>query len=66
MAPRAKPKLVQLSPEVEASVRIGAEQAERSEFANMIPEETERYLETGELPEHVERWLESYDSRSVT
>jgi type III secretory pathway component EscV len=66
MAPRAKPKLVQLSPEVEASVRVGVEQAERGEFANMTPEETERYLETGELPEHVERWLESYDSHSVT
>jgi hypothetical protein len=66
MAPRAKLKLVQLSPGVEASVRIGAEQAERGEFATMTPEETERYLETGELPEHVERWLESYDSRSVT
>jgi len=66
MAPRERPKLVKLSPEVEASLRIGVEQAERGEFANMTPEETERYLETGELPEHVERWLESYDLRSVT
>jgi hypothetical protein len=66
MAPRARPNLVKLSPEVEASVRIGVEQAERGEFAKMTPEETERYLETGALPEHVDRWLESYDSRSVT
>ena len=47
-------------------MRIGAEQAERGELANMTPEETERYLETGELPEHVERWPEAYDSRRVT
>ncbi len=66
MAPRVQPRLVKLSPEVEASVRIGVEQAARGEFADMTPEETERYLETGELPGRVERWLESYDSRSVT
>jgi hypothetical protein len=44
MAPRARPKLVKLSPEAEASVRIGVQQAERGEFADMTPEETERYL----------------------
>jgi hypothetical protein len=66
MAPRARPQLVKLSPEVEADVRAGAEQVERGDVADMTPEETRRYVETGELPEHVKTWLASYDSRHAT
>lgn len=46
MAPHARPNLVKLSSGIEASLRIGIEQAERGEFAKMTPDETERYLET--------------------
>jgi len=66
MNARARHQLVKLSPDVEANVRAGVEQSERGEFADMTPDEVERYLETGELPEHVERWLDSYDSPPAT
>ena len=66
MAPRARPRLVKLSPVVEAHVREGAEQAARGEFAEMMPEESDHYLATGELPERVEHWLASPSTRSDT
>jgi predicted transcriptional regulator len=66
MAPRARPQLVELSPDVEAHVREGVEQAERGEFAPMSPLEKQRYLETGELPEHVKQWLASPSTPSGT
>jgi hypothetical protein len=47
-------------------VREGIDQADRGEFADLTPEETERYLETGALPERVERWIDAYDSRRST
>ncbi len=67
MTPRARSKSAELdwsklAPEVQTSLRAGLEEAKRGEFADMSPEETEHYLETGELPERVERWLDSYDS----
>jgi hypothetical protein len=52
--------------ELPAGVRVGIEEAERGEFADMSPAETEHYLETGDLPERVARWLDSYDSRRAT
>ena len=55
-----------LAPEARASLNAGVEEAERGEFADLTPVETEHYLKTGELPERVERWLDSYDSRPRT
>jgi len=54
---------VRLSPDVEANVRAGAEQAGRGDFADLSAEESEHYLETGELPERVRRWVDSYGTR---
>jgi hypothetical protein len=56
---------VKLSPETEADVRAGCEQAARREFADLSPEESDHYLETGELPERVRRWVDSYGTRSA-
>jgi hypothetical protein len=56
---------VKLSPDVEANVREGLEQAARGEFADLTPEESEHFLETGELPERVRRWVDSYGTRSA-
>jgi hypothetical protein len=47
-------------------VREGVEEALRGEVADMTPEETERYFETGQLPERVQVWLDAYDSRHAT
>jgi hypothetical protein len=55
-----------LTPEARASLNAGVEEAERAQFADLTPGETEHYLKTGELPERVERWLGSYDSRPRT
>jgi len=70
VAPRTRPvpcvlPWSELAPELQASIDAGVEAAERGDFADLTPEESERYLETGELPERVERWLDSYDSRPV-
>ena len=56
----------ELAPEVQACVGAGVDAAERGEFADLTPQETDHYLETGELPERVEHWLDSYDSRPGT
>jgi hypothetical protein len=64
MAPRSRLQAVEV--ECPANVREGIEQALRGEVADMTPEETERYLETGQLPERVQRWLDEYDSRRAT
>jgi hypothetical protein len=66
MAPRARPQLVKLSPDVHRQVLEGVEQAERGELADLTPAEAEHYFETGELPERVELWAASYDSRRGT
>ena len=69
MAPRSRPPLVgepveaKLPPEVAQRVREGFTEAQRGEFVDLSPEETDRYIETGELPERVERWHDSYDFR---
>ena len=42
MAPRTRPRLVKLSPEVEAHVREALEESEREGYADMTPEETRR------------------------
>jgi hypothetical protein len=55
-----------LSPENARRVREGIEQAEQGEFADLTPDETLRYLETGALPERTERWLDAHDSTDVT
>jgi hypothetical protein len=60
-----KPSLPR-SQALEAHVLEGIEQADRGEFADMTPDETARYLETGVLPERVERWIDAYDSRRHT
>lgn len=59
MAPRSRPRPVQLSPAVEANVRDGVEQAMRGEFVDMSAKEKQRYLDTGEVPERIQRWLAS-------
>jgi hypothetical protein len=64
MTPRSRPKAVEV--ECPPNVRQGVEEALRGEVADMTPEETRRYLETGQLPERVERWLDAYDSRRAT
>jgi hypothetical protein len=56
----------ELARDVQARIGAGVDAAERGEFADLTPHETEHYLETGELPERVERWLDSYDSRPRT
>jgi hypothetical protein len=56
---------VKLSPDAEADVRTGVEQAMRGEFADLTPEENEHYLQTGELPERVKHWLDSYGTRNA-
>jgi hypothetical protein len=71
MGPRARPQLRNvawdsLAPEARTTLNAGIEEAERAEFADLSPDETEHYLKTGELPERVERWLDSYDSRPRT
>ena len=70
MSPRTRPqptvKWDELAPEVRATLEAGVDQAERGEFADLTPDETEHYLRTGELPERVEHCLDSYDSRPRT
>jgi hypothetical protein len=71
VAPRTRPKPSELewsalAPDLRAGIDAGVSSAERGEFADLSPTETEHYLETGELPERVERWLDSYDSRPST
>ena len=71
MAPRTRPPLgepieAKLPPDVARRVREGFAEAERGEFVDLSPEETDRYIDTGELPERVERWLDLYDSRPGT
>jgi hypothetical protein len=66
MAPRARPPLVQLSPDVERHLREAIECSDRHGHADMSAEETDLYLETGELPERVKTWAASCDSRRVT
>ncbi len=56
---------VKLSPDVEANLREGLEQAARGEFADLTPEESEHYLKTGELPERVRHWLDSSVTRDA-
>ena len=56
---------VKLSPDAEADVRAGVEQAIRGDFADLTPEESEHYLETGELPERVRHWLDSSATRNA-
>ncbi len=63
MSPKPIPSRLQA---LEAHVLEGIAQADRGEFADLTPEETERYLETGELPERVERCIDAYDSRRST
>ena len=62
MAPRARPQLVKLSPDVETHVREAVEESEREGYADLTREETRRYVETGDLPEHVETWLASCEA----
>jgi hypothetical protein len=66
MAPRARPQLVKLSPDVETHVREAVKESEREGYADLTSEEMRRYVETGELPEHVETWLASCESRRGT
>jgi hypothetical protein len=66
MAPRARPEFVKLSPDVAAHLRSAIECSDRHGYADMSPEETDRYLETGELPERVKTWAASCDSRRAT
>jgi hypothetical protein len=56
----------ELAPEVRAVLDAGINEAERGEFVDLTPDETEHYLRTGELPERLEQWLDSYDSRTGT
>jgi hypothetical protein len=64
-ATRCDARLTRAS-KLKAGVRVGIEEVERGEFADMAPVETEHYLETGDLPERVARWLDSYDSPRAT
>lgn len=70
VSPRTRPQPVakwdELTPEARATLEAGADQAERGEFVDLTPDETEHYLRTGELPERVERCLDSYASRQHT
>jgi hypothetical protein len=61
--PHERNTATRLSPETEAAVREGAEQADRGELADLSPEENELYLDTGELPERVKRWVYSHGTR---
>jgi hypothetical protein len=67
VSPRIRPQPVvqwdELAPEARAKLEAGVDEAERGEFVDMTPDETEHYLQTGELPERVELCLDSYDSR---
>ena len=64
MAPRTRSQAVEVA--CPPNVREGVEEALRGEVADMTPEETERYFETGQLPERVQVWLDAYDSRHAT
>jgi hypothetical protein len=66
VAPRARPQIVKLSPDVERHLREAIEESEREGYADMSAEETDLYLETGELPARVKTWAASCDSRRAT
>jgi hypothetical protein len=53
----------ELAPEARATLEAGVDEAERGDFVDMTPDETEQYLQTGELPKRVEQCLDSYVSR---
>jgi len=48
-----------LPPDVQEHILEGIEQAERGEFAELSPEETQRYIQTGDLPPRLEACLDS-------
>jgi hypothetical protein len=55
----------ELAPETQSALRDGVEQLARGELADLSPEESRHYVETGELPERVELWLEDFERRSA-
>jgi len=70
VSPRTRPQPIvtwdELAPEARATLEAGADEADHGAFVDLVPDETEHYLQTGELPERVERCLDSYDLRPRT
>ena len=52
-----------LPPDVQEHILEGIEQAERGEFAELSPEETQHYIQTGGLPPRLEHCVASLTSR---
>jgi hypothetical protein len=52
-----------LPPDVQEHILEGIDQAERGEFADLSPEEAQRYIQTGDLPPRLEHCVASLASR---
>lgn len=52
-----------LPADVREHILAGIEQADRGEFAELSPEETQRYIQTGDLPPRLEHCVASLASR---